>query len=324
MKKRRNRFIITFLTLILLLLIVSINSFGPYMGAMMFGKPVYIVPPNPERYGRVALDFMETMGVYAGGESWPTARKEAEDAITMLDSIDDVNPILEQAIKVAGGKHSFMMTAEENEDVDEGLYASVPKIKRHADVLILKLPGFMGDEVEGQTYADALVKGIDANRDVKGVIVDLRDNTGGDMGPMIAGISPLIPDGEVMSFKSRQGNSPVSLEEGESQGGGMPLKVEPIQKLEVPTAILQNEKTASSAEATLLAFKGLDNCRFFGIPTAGYASANVIINLYGGHSMVLTYAKDLDRTGAEYAEEPIPPDVETDQALEAALDWILS
>lgn len=323
MNQHRKNFIRIFLALTLLLLLAGLYTFGPYLGTL-FGKPLYLLPPGPDRYGRIALDLMETMGIYAGGEDWAQARQEAEAKLSSVDSIDEANPILKQAAKVAGGKHSFIMTAEDSQEVTEGLLADMPTADRQGDVLILTLPGFMGDKTQSQAYADTLARAIDANRDVTGVIVDLRSNTGGDMGPMVAGISPLLPDGEVMAFETRQMTLPVTLEKGRVQGGGTPLKVEVLEKLEVPVAILQGPETASSGEATLLAFKGLPYSQFFGLPTAGYASANQILPLYGGHKLVLTTGKDVDRTGAVYAEDPILPDLETDMAMEAGMAWIQS
>lgn len=322
MKTHRQRFLTIFLSLIVLLLFASLYVFGPYLGAML-GQPIYLIPPSPERYGRVALDFMETMGLYAGDDAWQQARQEAEAAIERVDSREDVDPILEKAAKVAGGKHSFIMTPEENQEKDAGTHATLPQVDRQGEILLLTLPGFMGNRDQAQAYADALAQAIDANRDVQGVIVDLRENTGGDMGPMVAGLSPLLPDGDLLYFESRQGQMPVTTEGGVTQGGGTPLSVTVTDKLNVPVAILQGPKTASSGEATLLAFKGLDQVRFFGQPTAGYASANIIIPLYGGSSLVLTMSKDIDRTGAAYAEDPIPPDVDAEDAMAAAKEWIL-
>ncbi|MCG7458360.1 S41 family peptidase [Corynebacterium sp. LaCa117] len=65
---------------------------------------------------------------------------------------------------------------------------------------------------------------------------------------------------------------------------------------------------ASSAEVTLLTFRGLDNVRTFGEPTAGYASANVVLDYPDSRSLMLTTAKDKACTGEEFAEDPIAPD----------------
>ena len=77
---------------------------------------------------------------------------------------------------------------------------------------------------------------------------------------------------------------------------------------------------ASSAEVTLLTFRGLDNVRTFGEPTAGYASANVVLDYPDSRSLMLTTAKDKACTGEEFAEDPIAPDTP-----ESELDgWLAS
>ena len=88
--------------------------------------------------------------------------------------------------------------------------------------------------------------------------------------------------------------------------------------------VFQNGLTASSGEATLLCFKGLENVRFFGCDTAGYCSTNTIKRLYDGAMIQLTIGCDVDRTGRKYCEDPIAPDVYTDDPIGDATEWILN
>lgn len=81
--------------------------------------------------------------------------------------------------------------------------------------------------------------------------------------------------------------------------------------------------TASSGEAVLLAFRGMENVRTFGSSTAGYASANMSFPLYGGARLVLTVGADVvPRTGEVFCEDPIPPEVLTDSPEQEAAAWI--
>ena len=41
-----------------------------------------------------------------------------------------------------------------------------------------------------------------------------------------------------------------------------------------------------------------------------------------GSLLMLTIAKDKARTGEEFAEDPVQPDVETDTPLEQAKQWL--
>ena len=179
----------------------------------------------------------------------------------------------------------------------------------------------MGRHDDGQHYADTLAKGLTAARDsgACGAVVDLRGNDGGDMGPMLAGVSPLLPDGTALEFVSNAYSSPVTIEGNGVRGGGSPTTTSG-GKWDAPVAVLVDGDTASSAEATMLAFRGLDNSRSFGAPTAGYASANMVYDFPDGSALMLTIAKDKARTGEVFSEDPIQPDEPGGE--DAALAWL--
>ena len=190
-------------------------------------------------------------------------------------------------------------------------------------VLTVALPGYMGTPEQGSSYANSIADALSQD-DLCGVVVDLRDNDGGDMGPMIAGLSPLLPDGVVATFTIGERRTPVALSDGRVSGGGTPTSVGQRAKLAVPVAVLTSERTASSGEQALLAFRGMANVRTFGQPTAGYASVNTAIPLYTGRTMVLTVGTTTARTGEEFGDDPIAPDEirEADEAPTAAQEWI--
>ena len=176
--------------------------------------------------------------------------------------------------------------------------------------------------VSDSLYTFTVFNFLKAHQDAKGVIIDLRDNSGGNMYPMLAAVSPLIPDGIFIRFKGRKSNQPISLEYVEKSEGVRSYKFKMPDTL--PIALLTNEWTASSGEATLLAFRGLKNARTFGSSTAGYASANIPFQLSDGYTMVLTISQDVARTGEVFCDDPIAPDVQTGAPLEDALAWIQS
>lgn len=322
--------------------------FGPTMGAMLTGKPVFLVPPSPERYASAALDLMEAQGIHGDSPEFAEARAEAERMLASADLKDysDTWPALDLAIAAAGGKHSKVIRP--NGGNGDGSGGSAPadaeptvtseRVRGEggsgdgggARVLTATVPTHGGDGggPESQRYADALASGI--AREVKagacGAIVDLRGNYGGDMGPMVAGLSALLPDGELLWFDGRGYSTAVTLTGGSIQGGGSAITVDGGPKAEIPVAVLVDGGTASSGEATMLAFRGLDGSRSFGAPTAGYASANVVHEFPGGAKLMLTMAKDRDRTGAVHMDDPVQPDEVTGpspgDAETAALAWL--
>lgn len=121
-------------------------------------------------------------------------------------------------------------------------------------------------------------------------------------------------------------SKPASLEEAQDAVKAA-LKVAGVQRqprIECPVAILTNEWTGSSGEAVLLCFRGLDNVRVFGSPTAGYASSNQPFTMSDGATMWLTTGCDVARTGETFCDDPIDPDVTTETPMQDALAWLRS
>ena len=290
-------------------------KFGPNYG-------LYILPPSPEQYVEGAMTFAD-FGIYAEGKEWKEAKAAAIEKAADCESYEETYPIIQEALNVAGGKHSKLITGEQSDEWIEE--QTLPECDFDGSILTVKLPPYSMESGQSEEYTAIVINAIKGNGDsIKGVILDLRDNTGGDMGPMAAAVSPLIPDGVLMQFDVSGRRMDVTLSEGTVNGGGSTTTVENLNKLSVPVAILQNELTASSGEATLICFKGLDNVRTFGAATAGYCSTNTVRKMYDGAVIQLTVGSDVDRQGNMYCEDPIEPDVPADDPLKEAKEWIVS
>ena len=239
-------------------------------------------------------------------------------------SYEDTYPAIKKALSVCGGKHSMLMTKSESQSTSDSYDEVLPTVSLNGDIAVIKLPDFLGTAEAGRKYAKVAEDFIHKNRDkIKGVVLDLRGNTGGDMGPMATAVSSLLPDGELMYYHYRSYDVPVTLKDGVIDNAGTGGKsLYPDEKLNVPVAILTDGMTASSGEALTLCFRGLENVRTFGAPTAGYTSVNMLYSLYDGAQLYLTVAFDKARTGEVFEETPIEPDVVTDSPLEAALEWL--
>ena len=300
---------------------IAAYVYGPTLTAMTTGTARFAGTDTPKRYTATVLALAE-QGIYADSEEFTSASEHAKEVAKQADSLDDVRPALIDAVNAAGGKHSRLIEpdnpnlgwtigqkTEPAVSVEGGVaVATVPGVDRHSDV---------------QGYADSLATGLAAARDggACGTVVDLRGNDGGDMGPMVAGLSSLLPDGTVLEFVSQTNTSQVTVERNSVSGGGTPVTTSG-GKWEAPVAVLVDGDTASSGEATMLSFRGLERSQSFGSPTAGYASANMVYDFPDGSLLMLTIAKDKARTGEEFAEEPVQPDVETDTPLEQAKQWL--
>lgn len=307
------------LALIIAAALTVVAKYGPDFG-------LYLVPPSAERYGKDALATIGKNGIYSGSDEWKSTYEECLKMIENAESYEDTYPAIKKALSVCGGKHSMLMTKSESQSTSDSYDEVLPTVSLNGDIAVIKLPDFLGTAEAGQKYAKVAEDFIHENRDkIKGVVLDLRGNTGGDMGPMATAVSSLLPDGELMYYHYHSYDVPVTLKDGVISNAGTGGKsLYPDEKLKVPVAILTDGMTASSGEALTLCFRGLENVKTFGAPTAGYTSVNMLYSLYDGAQMYLTVAFDKARTGEVFEETRIEPDVVTDSPLEAALEWLRS
>ncbi len=307
------------LALIIAAALTVFAKYGPDFG-------LYLVPPSAEDYGKDALATIGKNGIYSGSDEWKSTYEECLKMIENAESYEDTYPAIKKALSVGGGKHSMLMTKSESQDTTESYDEVLPTVSLNGDIAVIKLPDFLGTAEAGRKYAKVAEDFIHENRDkINGVVLDLRGNTGGDMGPMATAVSSLLPDGELMYYHYRSYDIPVTLKNGVVSNAGTGGKsLYPDEKLKVPVAILTDGMTASSGEALTLCFRGLENVKTFGAPTAGYTSVNMLYSLYDGAQMYLTVAFDKARTGEIFKETSIEPDVATDSPLEAALEWLRS
>lgn len=273
--------------------------------------------PN-ETYVRDAIQQMDRKGLYAEGEEWEAMKKEALSQNP--ETLEEAQAIINKAAKVAGGKHSYLLPADKAQAREKRSNEEVsPTVTIKEDgICIIHLPAFAGDDENCLRYARTVLESIPDT--VMGVCIDLRGNHGGNMYPMIASVHRFLPDDIFLKFKMRRRFRSVMPINKEFVANLVGIEIE--SRINCPVAILTDEETASSGEAVLLCFRGLDNVRFFGSPTAGYASANESIILDNGSILALTVSCDIARTGEIFCDDPIVPDVETESPEEDALLWL--
>ena len=284
---------------------------GPRVG-------IWVVPPSPARYGQDAVRQMDA-GLYAHGEAWDAARRSALAELERVTSFAEADDVLRVAVAVAGGHHSTVLPPRDRDgDASDEL---VPTVAVQGGVATAVVPEFTGGAEAGRRYAETLADGL-AGSGACGVVVDVRGNGGGDMGPMLAGLAPLLPEGVLGSFVVGDVVTDLRLDDGRFTGGGTPTRADSGgTALGVPVAVLTDGGTGSSAEQVVLAFRGLEDARTFGEPTAGYASVNRSTTLFSGSTLVLTVGETRARTGELFGDAPIPPDEATpagDAAAHAA------
>ena len=157
---------------------------------------------------------------------------------------------------------------------------------------------------------------------LKGWIIDLRMDLGGNMWPMLAGLGPLIGDGKVGSFVQSQNwyikNGNAYLDDNRLASATSPCQIRPNSKI----AVLIGPLTQSSGEAVAISLAGRKNTRSFGEPTGGYVTANLTHEL-GRATLMVAAFWEADRNGHTYMEK-LQPDVPVDaeRIIPTALQWL--
>lgn len=282
---------------------------------------LFINHHSPKGYVKYAVYLLDRDGLYADSPEWTLKRKEVLQAAKSVADLDEAHGLIEEAAGVAGGKHSFLMAPVK----DTASYQeSAPEVEMlEGGIIHAVLPGHTGVKISDSLYIHTVFDYLQEHLDAKGVIVDLRNNTGGNMYPMITAVSPLLPDDIILRFKSRKRTTPITLDYVTKSYG---LATEDIGKISAstPVAVLTDGNTGSSGEATLICFLGLDNVKTFGCPTAGYPSGNVTHILSDGYLFAITRSAEIARTGEVFCEDPINPDYNTETPMEDAIAWIQS
>lgn len=191
----------------------------------------------------------------------------------------------------------------------------------------VKVAGFTGSGNIANSFAEQIQNDIKKQdkESIVGWIVDLRGNTGGNMWPMVAGLGPLIGEGIIGYFIDNEGNTfPWELENGKTSGVSVNLPYKLInQKIKI--AVLTDKATASSGEATSIAFRGLNNVKSFGTNTCGISTAVQGFPFGDGSTLGLVVSNMADRNKKIYGKEVIPDVAEPDpqKQTQKAIAWIL-
>ncbi|MGW7537369.1 S41 family peptidase [Amycolatopsis sp. NPDC054798] len=284
--------------------------------------------PTPRTYLLGALNLLRLHSIDRDRVDWPRAEADALRAAEGVSTLSGTYPMIQTVLAELGNPHSKLLSPAQAQAPPAATIA-VPSSRAANGLAVLKLPGFVADAAGEERYVAA---GVAALRAVEaqalcGWIVDLRDDVGGNMWPMLTVLAPLLGDGVAGSFAG-PGRAPGfwSVRDGRSWSGEQPAtaEVNPVRlsRPKPPVAVLTSRNTASSGEATLIAFRGLGRAATFGEPTAGFATGNVAFDLADGAKLLVTSTVDVDRTGRVYGAWPIAPDFPAADPEAAAREWL--
>ena len=284
----------------------------------------------------VALEILAIMKanvITRDNVDWGELEKDVE-ALFNSEKDELLYQAIFQILEQTNTGHSFYQSESppkfvmhKTENCKQHSFVAVPV---PSDIGYIKLNGFSGGEHEhAMKYIESIRAQMKAynNSNIKGWILDLSDNTGGNMWPMLSGLAPLLSDGihgyfahldgTKHSWSTKNGNSYIN----DQFVIGMADDTDINNQL--PIAVITSQKTSSSGEAVLLSFKDKANVKTFGLNTCGMSTANKPFKLSNGAMLNVTTSTMMDSFSVPYGGE-VQVDVETNRPSEEAVDWINS
>jgi C-terminal processing protease CtpA/Prc len=252
---------------------------------------------------------------------------------------DSAYPAIRFLIEKLGEKHTFLMGAEQykqtfspatalSDDLRSG--RALPVIAElDGGIGVMRLPDLQGPPAITTAYRNRLRDAI-AGFQQKGIcrfIVDLRDNGGGNMWPMLSGILPLLGHPPFGTFIDKGRRTVWHLSGEEVTEKAIAEAGDARNNVAIGSAavaVLIDGETVSSGEFTAIGLKGAPHVRFFGQPTAGYLTTNAGEALPDGALLVISRGYSTDRNGREYRDR-VEPDVLTPSGqptFDAASAWL--
>lgn len=178
------------------------------------------------------------------------------------------------------------------------IYPSVSHKMLEGNINYIKISSF--EELTYDQFKEALDEGTKAN--AEGLIIDLRDNTGGLLDVTVQIVDELIPKGVIVSTKDKNGK----VKEMTSDD----------QYVDIPIVVLVNERSASASEVLSGALKDHDRAILVGNRTFGKGIVQTIMPLTDGSAIKVTTSQYFTPSGVCIQGEGIEPDYKVDLAPE--------
>lgn len=138
---------------------------------------------------------------------------------------------------------------------------------------------------------------------MKGLIIDLRSNPGGNLDTVCKMLDLILPKGVIVSVKDRDGNGQVVSSDADT-------------KLEVPLVVLINGYSASASEIFAGAVQDYEIGTLVGTTTYGKGVVQNIIPLGDGTSLKITSSEYFTPNGRNIHGTGIAPDVEIEYEVD--------
>lgn len=291
---------------------------------------------------QLANAFLDTVQRHAYNGSlikWDSVRPLFIEQTKTISDINGLAPHFMKILRQLKDGHSvlYFEKADRNQEAEQELFKKMagmtdaeagfpPKVFRHfmtkEHYAYIRVPEVL---YEQRKYVDTIgvqLKELDVQRP-KAWIIDLTDNNGGSIFPMIWHFASLIDVETTYALVDRDGVESEKVKTRQKDLNGHDLQMAKLFNLEydqappvdiksknVPIVLLVSEFTSSSGEFFITHFKGQKNVTIMGQMTSGQTSANDQFAVGNNYMINLTTAVLKDRTEKIYEiGEGIKPDI---------------
>ena len=257
---------------------------------------------------KVVLPIDDTPAFKAGihaGDYISGINDEPVMGITLSEAVDKMRGAPDTKIKIT------VLREGESEPLNFNIVRAIIKIKSvrsHAtgDIVYLRITQFnentidkLKEEWEKQKKAIAQ----NDNAQVKGIVLDLRNNPGGLLDQAVAVSDAFLDGGEIVSTRGRD---PENTKRYTAHGNNIAKGI--------PIVVLINNGSASASEIVAGALQDHKRAIIMGIKSFGKGSVQTVIPLPGHGAMKLTTARYFTPSGHSIQAKGITPDILVEQA----------
>jgi len=300
-----------------------------------------------QAYLEKAIELARTRSLVRDSIDWPTAQRDMLAMAHGMQTPAETYPIFTYLISLLrqhGDKHSEFRTparvsaGQVSATATNAVATAEPSARYLGEGLAyVAVPEFGSvNAARQQAFANqlqALIAKLDTEQSVTGWVVDLRENGGGNMHPMLTGLGPLTGTGPLVYFVAGRYQVPVAYRKGEAYtskpGNGVRVPTPyQLRRPASPVAVLIGPRTASSGEITAMAFIGRPATRLFGQPSGGFTTGNELMPLSDGAELNLAVYAEADRTRRRHTGPLVPDEIvpatpaSPDATLRAASAWL--
>ncbi len=278
------------------------------------------------RYGGIGVDVViddqriRVKQVYEHGPAGAAGIRSG-DLITAIDGEQIWGRQLHEALEELRGDpgSEIELRVQTGDEMPRSLtltreYIPVPSVESElleGDIGYFRISHF---HEESHFDMEDAIHALTDTTDLRGAILDLRNNLGGVVQSAVAVADGFLEEGLIVYTRSRY--QATRLEYSAKPGEWLPG---------VPLAVLVNRGTASASEVLAGALQDHGRAVLVGEPTYGKGSLQSVLALRNGSALRLTTAYYFTPSGVSFEDQGIQPDImvedaeDKDRSLKAAL-----